>query len=41
MGAIADGAWVRGEIVQGGALRPPISIEVSIRGERLYADRIE
>jgi hypothetical protein len=41
MGARPDGAWVRGEIVQGGALRPPISIEVSIRGERLYANRIE
>jgi hypothetical protein len=41
MGARPDGAWVRGAIVQGGAVRPPISIELSIRGENLYADRIE
>ncbi|HYB61485.1 MAG TPA: hypothetical protein VEH50_08395 [Methylomirabilota bacterium] len=41
MGVRPDGAWVRGAIVQGGAVRPPISIELSIQGENLYADRIE
>jgi hypothetical protein len=41
MGQRSDGAWVRGEIVQGGGLRPPIAIELSVRGNSLYADRIE
>ena len=41
MGQRSDGAWVRGEIVQGGGLRPPIAIELSVRGDSLYADRIE
>lgn len=41
MGQRADGAWVRGAIVQGGGLRPPIAIEVSVHGDSLHADRIE
>ena len=41
MGTIASGAWVRGEIVQGAGIRPPISIEVKVQGDRLIADRIE
>jgi len=41
MGTISSGAWVRGEIVQGAGLRPPIAIEVKIQGDRLVADRIE
>ncbi|MGB6432074.1 MAG: hypothetical protein WBF06_15960 [Candidatus Acidiferrales bacterium] len=41
MGQRSDGAWIRGAIVQGGGLRPPISIEVSVRGDLLHADRIE
>jgi len=41
MGTRPDGAWVRGVIVQGGALRPPISIELEVRGQNLYAERIE
>jgi hypothetical protein len=41
MGQRADGAWVRGEIVQGGGIRPPMAIEVTVRDATLYADRIE
>ncbi len=41
MGTITSGAWVRGEIVQGAGIRPPISIEVKIEGGDLIADRIE
>jgi hypothetical protein len=41
MGQRGDGAWVRGEIVQGGGLRPPIAIELSVRGDSLYALRME
>ena len=41
MGTIASGAWVRGEIVQGAGIRPPISIEVKVEGSDLIADRIE
>jgi hypothetical protein len=41
LGTIPTGAWVRGEIVQGAGIRPPISIDVQIRGRDLVADRIE
>jgi len=41
MGQRADGAWVRGEIVQGGGIRPPMAIEVTVRDATLYADRME
>jgi hypothetical protein len=41
MGQRADGAWLRGAIVQGGGLRPPIAIEVSVHGDSLRADRME
>jgi hypothetical protein len=41
MGTIASGAWVRGEIVQGAGLRPPIAIEIKVEGNNLVADRIE
>ncbi len=38
---LPDGSWVRGEIVRGGGIRPPIAIEVHVRGRVLIADRIE
>jgi hypothetical protein len=41
MATLADGTWVRGEIVRGGGIRPPIAIEVHIRGREIIADRIE
>jgi len=41
MGQRSDGAWVRGEIVQGGGLRPPLAIELSVHNGALYAVRME
>jgi len=41
VGPIGANVWVRGEIVQGGGLRPPISIDVQVRGQSILADRIE
>jgi hypothetical protein len=35
------GVWIRGEIVQGGGLRPPISINVKLNGHSITADRME
>ncbi len=39
--AIGADVFVRGEIVQGGGLRPPISIDVLEKGRTIIADRIE
>jgi hypothetical protein len=41
VGSLGGEVWVRGEIVQGGSLRPPISIEVQESGNSIIADRIE
>lgn len=41
MGERTDGAWVRGKIVQGGGLRPPMAIEVKVRDGVLYSGRME
>jgi hypothetical protein len=41
MGTTPDGAWARGEVVQGMGIRPPISIEVRVQGRSIVADRIE
>ncbi len=41
VGPLGASTWVRGEIVQGGGLRPPISIDVQVRGRSIVADRIE
>jgi len=41
VGALGGNVWVRGEIVQGGSLRPPISIDVVEKGSSIIADRIE
>ena len=38
---IPGGAWVRGAIAQGSDLRPPLGIEVEIRGGEILADRME
>ncbi len=35
------GAWVRGEIVQGSGIRPPLSIEVRVERGRVIATRME
>ena len=36
-----SGAWVRGEVVQGGGMRPPLMIEVQIKGNRILAVQME
>jgi hypothetical protein len=41
MGSLGDNVWVRGDIVQGGGPRPPISINVEVSGHSILADRIE
>ena len=41
VGALGANVWVRGEIVQGGGLRPPISIDVVEKGRSIIADRME
>lgn len=41
VGAVGGDTWVRGEIVQGSSLRPPISIDVKVSGRSIVADRIE
>jgi hypothetical protein len=41
VGSLGGNTWVRGEIVKGSSLRPPISIEVKVRGRSILADSIE
>lgn len=38
---VGSGAWVRGEVVSGAALRPPLSIDVAVEGDAIVADRME
>ncbi len=37
----APGGLVRGEIEQGPAIRPPVAIEISTRGDKVLAERME
>jgi hypothetical protein len=39
--SLPGGVWVRGAIVQGSDLRPPLGIEVEIRGRQILAARME
>jgi hypothetical protein len=41
VGPLEGNTWARGEIVRGGGLRPPISIEVKVSGHSIIADSIE
>jgi len=41
VGPLGANTWARGEIVQGGGLRPPLSINVQVRGHSIVADRME
>lgn len=41
IGPLGTNTWARGEIVKGSALRPPISIDVKVRGRSIVADGIE
>jgi len=41
MASIAGNVWVRGAMVQGSDLRPPLGIEVKIEGKDIFAVRKE
>ena len=41
VGPLGANTWARGEIVHGSSLRPPISIDVKVRGRSIIADSIE
>ena len=41
VGSLGGNTWARGEIVKGSSLRPPISIDVKVRGKSIIADKIE
>lgn len=41
VGPLGGETWARGEIVKGNSLRPPISIDVQVRGRSIVADSIE
>jgi hypothetical protein len=41
LGTTPAGAWVPGEVVQGGGSRPPLAIGVRVQGQSIFADRIE
>ena len=41
VGPLGASTWARGEIVQGGGLRPPLSIDVAVSGRSIIADRME
>ena len=41
LGSLGEGVWTRGEIVQGGGIRPPIAIDVDVKDGFIIADRIE
>jgi len=41
MATLPDGSWVRGDVVRGGGIRPPMSIQVEVRGRDLVAKRME
>jgi hypothetical protein len=41
MATLPDGTWVRGEIVSGTGIRPPVAIQVEVHGRDIVADRME
>lgn len=41
MAAIPGGVWVRGAIAQGSVIRPPLGVEVEVRGNEILATRME
>jgi hypothetical protein len=41
VGTAPSGAWVRGEIVQGVGIRPPLAIEIRVQGNSILATRME
>jgi hypothetical protein len=38
---LSNGAWVRGDMVRGGGIRPPLNIQVEKQGNDLVAKRME
>lgn len=40
-GTLSDGSWARGEIVQGAGFRPPMQVEILIKGDKLIVGRSE
>jgi len=41
LGTLPNGAWARGEVVQGSGIRPPVAIETHMRAGHVVATRIE
>jgi hypothetical protein len=41
VGTLDGNTWARGQIVQGGSLRPPIAIDVKVSGRSIIAEGIE
>lgn len=41
MATLSDGSWARGDIVRGSGIRPPLAIQVEVRGRQLVAGRME
>jgi hypothetical protein len=41
MGTLGDGSWARGELVKGNGGRPPLGIEIHIKGNELIAGQAE
>ena len=41
VGTLDGNTWARGQIVQGGSLRPPIAIDVKVSGRSIVAEGIE
>lgn len=41
MASVPGNVWVRGAVAQGSAIRPPLGIEVQIRGNEILATRME
>jgi hypothetical protein len=41
MATLPNGSWVRGYIVRGGGIRPPVAIQVEVRGRDVIAKRME
>jgi hypothetical protein len=41
IGSVGGGVWARGDVVQGGGLRPPFALDVQQRGRFIIANRME
>jgi hypothetical protein len=41
LGTTPDGAWARGEAVQGSSIRPPVAVQVRVEANRLVALQVE